>query len=100
MGRSIYDPSEEHVYRILRRQLEGRGFHAHPVKVKRVLKTVAPLSEAEWRMMACGEFDFVVMRTEGSRPIFGIEFDGPYHDLDNVAGRDGVKNRLCQRNND
>jgi hypothetical protein len=84
------NPDEEKVHTILRRQLAGTRFEAHPLKVNRVLKQrqFISLPPEERRMMVAGEFDFVIVTAADSRPVLAIEFDGPYHSTQKQAGRD------------
>lgn len=91
------NPNEEKVHTILRRKLASTRFEVHPLKVNRVLRERQFLSLQERRMMVAGEFDFVIVTSADSRPVFAIEFDGLSHSAPKQATRDTIKNRLCHR---
>ena len=54
------------------------------------------ISDSDYRFALQAHFDFVVANAT-STPLFGVEFDGPYHRNPEQKARDDTKDALCER---
>jgi hypothetical protein len=97
----LFSRPEAVIDSILSRTLQDSGYRVFPsVRLSDVL-TKEPgesLSAEEFAFFTKAHVDFVIATDDCQpRPIFGIEFDGPYHREKRQQERDVLKNRLCKK---
>jgi len=93
----ILDGSESRTEDMLRAALDGTGYRVFarlPLGKLLQREPSETLSKEDRRFLESSELDFVVATPE-SMPECAVEFDGPFHQLDEQAARDVRKNRLC-----
>lgn len=91
--------SEHKSFLVLDKVLRETGFHiCRELPINKVLELDASkLSKQEKDTLRYGSFDFVVYN-EDSYPEFAVEFDGPWHQLDEKKRASDIrKNSLCAR---
>jgi Protein of unknown function (DUF2726) len=97
----VLNVSEGRVLDHLERSLAGEGYSIFAgLPLKRVIEEDSgdALTYEEKQMLLHGELDFaIVSRGDGNTIVFGIEFDGPYHENPERQAKDRVKDGLCFR---
>lgn len=94
----ILNASEIRTEDVLRGALADSGYRVFarlPLSKVMQREKGQPLSKEDRKFMESSELDFVVANAD-SIPEFAVEFDGPFHQIDEKqANRDVRKNRLC-----
>lgn len=96
--KNINNTSELNVGRLLEAYLEPYSKEIK-VHVKMSVKDVFSIPQdvdynlRQYYLMA--HFDFVICSVSLNKPLFAVEYDGPYHEDDDSETRDTKKNNLC-----
>lgn len=93
----ILNASEARTEDLLRGALAGTGYRVFArLPLAKVLQRehAETLTRQDRRFLESSELDFVVANANCIAE-FAVEFDGPFHQLDEVEGRDVRKNKLC-----
>lgn len=98
--KKVNNTSEQITFSEIMKGFEGEDYFIFPkLQIKDVLdnEICKKLTKRERNYFNTSHFDFVVTE-KNHRPLFAVEFDGPYHEIykESVRPRDIIKNRICQ----
>src|SRR5260370_11392963 len=102
LRRLLVNRYEEYTHTALEQAVGNEGGRVSPkVRLADIVNLDAicdshGLTPSEFHTALQMSFDFLVTDDE-SAPLFAVEFDGPRHHDPDVARRDRLKNRLCEK---